>query len=400
MKIAYVSVAAPWSEWEQFIYPEVRALRELGHEVIMIPLRPGRTAGSSREALYWTKSAARVDAPGLVRRGAFWALRRLPWLFGILTTVFRESGSVIAAVKNLFVLPRALALGVLAGELGVEHLHAFWASTPALACLVASQVTDIPWSFSAHRGDIQPGSMLAAKLRRASFARVISKWARDVLGGLALAGDELMKVHLIRLGVELPPEAAVPKVGRTPTVACVARMETVKGHRYLLRALALLKRQQINVRCLLVGDGPLREGLGSEAKALGLGAAVIFMGRLPHERVLTMLADGQVDIAVLPSITTDAGEHEGVPVSLMEAMAAGVPVVGTDAGSTGELLESGAGLLVPERDPQALAVALASLATDPVLRAQQGLAGRQRVMTEFSSTATARRMASLLTGST
>jgi colanic acid/amylovoran biosynthesis glycosyltransferase len=92
---------------------------------------------------------------------------------------------------------------------------------------------------------------------------------------------------------------------------------------------------------------------------------------------------GEWDAVVLPSVITETGELEGIPVALIEALALGLSAVGTDAGGTPELLADGAGILVPPADAGALAQALARLGEEPELRAELGRAGRARVEERF-----------------
>ena len=104
---------------------------------------------------------------------------------------------------------------------------------------------------------------------------------------------------------------------------------------------------------------------------------------LSHRELLDRLAAGTWCAAVLASVVTPSGEHEGIPVSLLEAMSVGVPAIGTETGGIPALLADGAGLLVPERDAAALADALERVLTDAGLRTELGAAGRRRVEERF-----------------
>ena len=148
----------------------------------------------------------------------------------------------------------------------------------------------------------------------------------------------------------------------------------MKGHRYLFEALAGLDGVSLDV----AGEGPLRAELEERAR----GLPVHFLGAVSHTDVLSGLEAGRWDAVVLPSAPTPEGDREGVPVSLIEAMAAGVPVLSTECGAIPELVSEGAGLLVPPADPAALRAALERL-RDPELRRSLSLAGRRRVETEF-----------------
>lgn len=169
-------------------------------------------------------------------------------------------------------------------------------------------------------------------------------------------------------------------------IACVARFSPIKALHDLVRAFALLcERSPQPVVLHLIGDGPERARLEAEAKALNVADRVRFVG-MTHD------VPGELrhsDIFALSSL------REGLPMSIMEAMAAGLPVVGTRVGSVDSLVEDGVtGLLVPASDPEALACALERLVGEPDFRRRAGILARQRAEQEFSLDAMAKRYAS------
>jgi phosphatidylinositol alpha-1,6-mannosyltransferase len=143
----------------------------------------------------------------------------------------------------------------------------------------------------------------------------------------------------------------------------VARLSGEKGIDDLLRALALLRDEGLPVRLEIVGDGPLRAELGALAGELGLTDHVNFAGFVPHGPKLIAALDGS-DVFVLPS------RSEGLPHSVVEAMARAVPVVATEVGGLPAFLGNGNGVLVPIGDPVALARGIAGVLRDPGRRAQ------------------------------
>lgn len=158
-----------------------------------------------------------------------------------------------------------------------------------------------------------------------------------------------------------------------------ARLHPQKGHTYLLQAAALVP----DATFVLAGDGPLRAALEAEARNLGVAGRCVFLGE--RRDIPALLA--AADLFVLPSL------FEGLPVSVLEAMAAERPVVGTAIGGTDEAVESEAtGLLVPPRDPAALASAIRRLQADPALARRLAVAARARVAGEFTAEATARQV--------
>jgi glycosyltransferase involved in cell wall biosynthesis len=157
----------------------------------------------------------------------------------------------------------------------------------------------------------------------------------------------------------------------------------VKGHRFLLEAWSKLLRWGVQADLWLAGDGPLRTELERMSASLGVRGSVRFLGTIPHNRLLEMYEGFDIAAAVLASVDLGGGNREGIPVALIEAMSYGVPVVGTLAGGTGELIQGGTGLLVRPGDSGELAAALRSLLADPARARRLGEFGRLHVAREF-----------------
>jgi glycosyltransferase involved in cell wall biosynthesis len=142
-------------------------------------------------------------------------------------------------------------------------------------------------------------------------------------------------------------------------------------------------------------EAELRRQVGE----LRLEEEVEFLGWLPHEKLMQMYEQGEVDVVVLPSIVTEEGEKEGIPVALMEAMAYGIPVISTETGGGPELL-SGAGIIVPPKSPQALAEAIIELMKTEKFRRQLARLGRARVEMSFSLKLNIQKLLQLMEAST
>jgi glycosyltransferase involved in cell wall biosynthesis len=159
-----------------------------------------------------------------------------------------------------------------------------------------------------------------------------------------------------------------------PVVGAIGNLFPVKGHTYLVRAAARLAARFPDLTVLLSGRPLLEAELTAEARALGVERQVRFLG---FRDDVPALLDA-MDVFVLPSLS------EGLSMSLLEAMAAGKPVVATDVGGNPELVVDGqTGLLVPARDPEALAVAIGRVLGDRALAARLGDSARRRVLGEF-----------------
>ena len=161
-----------------------------------------------------------------------------------------------------------------------------------------------------------------------------------------------------------------------PVVGTVARLSEQKGHRYLLEAWPQVRAVVPDAELLLVGDGPLRGELEQQAQALGIAGSV----RFPGTRTDVPALLGLFTVAVLPS------RFEGMPLFVLEAMAAGRPVVGTRVcGASEAIAEGETGLLVPPQDPAALATAVTSLLCAPAKAARMGHAGRVRLLRYYQA---------------
>ncbi len=171
-----------------------------------------------------------------------------------------------------------------------------------------------------------------------------------------------------------------------PLLGAIGRLHPQKDFGTLLAAVAQLRRQVPDAHLLLVGDGELREELVNHARSLGLGDCVTFAGHRTH--IPEILA--AIDVFTLTSL------WEGLPNVILEAMAAGLPVVATRVGGVPEVVVAGeTGLLVPPRDPDALSRAIVTLLRDPALRQTMGRAGQERVRHRFSVEQMVRRTESL-----
>jgi glycosyltransferase involved in cell wall biosynthesis len=326
-------------------------------------VRPGPGA-SLRAALWWTTHRPRqfLGALGSVVR-AYW--RRPGLLVKALVTVATASGHA-RAIEGL----------------GVSHLHAHTATYPLLAAWFCRRLTGATYSFTAHAHDIfMDQTFLRERLAEARFAVAISEFNREFM---APFGNGSTPVHVIRCGIDVSAyrfrARDLEREGAVRALA-IGGLKDYKGHRYLLEALAGTPQLE-RVALELVGDGPLREELVAIADRLGLGDRVTFHGALPEPEVIAHL--DRADLFVLPSIVTPEGNSEGLPVVLMEAMAAGAPVVATRITGVPELVRDGeTGLLVGPADSSALGAGIAAVLADPDAARRRSEAARLLVEREY-----------------
>ncbi len=386
-RVAYVMSRFPKLS-ETFVLNEMVACEAQGVQVELFPLLRERQAVAHPEVEAWVRRARFhpfISAAILASNLRF--LREQPRGYvGLLAEVLRKTwGSANFFVGALGIFPKSVRFADEMRRRGVTHVHAHFATHPALAAFIVHRLTGIPFSFTAHGSDLHvERRMLDAKVEAAAFAVTVSAYNREVI--VRECGEQVRdKVRVVHCGVD--PEVFRPGGhGRGVGVfrlVCVASFEEVKGHRYLVDACRLLRGRGVDFECDLVGEGPLRRAVEARAEAAGLAGRFRFHGGLPRPRVVQLLADA--DAAVLASHPTRGGKREGIPVALMEAMAAGLPVVATEISGIPELVQAGlTGFLVPSGDPVALADALERLAADAALRARMGKAGRAKVEREFN----------------
>jgi colanic acid/amylovoran biosynthesis glycosyltransferase len=382
MKIIYVTSMLPFGPMEAFFIPEVRELRRRGHEVVLVPMWPRGAVmhEDARELLETTIGAPLLSPRIACAAAAEVAAHPVRSMRSLAVLKKSRSGRVLA--KNVAVCPKALWLARLVRRLRADHIHAQWGATTATMAWVAHMVTGVPWSFTVHRWDIAENNLLQQKAASARFVRAIS-----VTGAKAVRrylGPHASKGRLLHMGVDLPAGPRAAGDQRTLRVITAANLLEIKGHKYLLEAVARLACSGVEVILELAGGGPLLGEVRLRAEQLRIEDRVMFLGVLPHAELVAGLQSGRWDVAVLPSISLPDGEQEGIPVFLMEAMASGVPVVSTRTGGIPELVTDGAGILVAEKDASGLAGALERLSKDHSLRRALGERGATVVRDGFS----------------
>ena len=228
------------------------------------------------------------------------------------------------------------------------------------------------WAFSAHTGIASALYKRAEQVMRPLTTITICVAESERAAGLATRACDPERTIVIRNGVDADVAAVSTRSdGAEPTIVAVGRLQRPKDPLTLARALG---RVRASFSAVIVGEGPDRPRLEAEIRRLGLERAVALAG--DRSDVADMLA--RADVFVLSS------NSEGLPLSILEAMAAALPVVASSVGGVPEAVEDGdTGLLVPPRDPVRLAAALERLLVDPALRRRLGANGRDRVREHF-----------------
>jgi glycosyltransferase involved in cell wall biosynthesis len=358
---------------EKIVHPTAGELvPEVGY--LNLAGRPWR----SRWRLLWGAAAQAAARPAGAAKVA-WAL----------LSVHRSVPSLRHAVEGLW-LARELR------KQGVTHLHSHFAHGPTAVAYLASLAGGPPFSFTAHAKDLY--TTLPRNIRiRARAARFVIT-CTDANGRYLqelLEHDASVPIHVVHHGTDLErfdPARRRPEPG---LIVSVGRLVPKKGFSILVDALSRAADGGLDFHCEVYGGGPMRAELEARTHRLGLENRLSFHGARPMDDIVA--AYSRAMVFVLAPAVLNNGDRDGIPNVLVEAMAAGVPVISTHVSGIPELIEDGEdGLLVEPSDGEALAAAIRRVLEDPSLAARLASAGRRKVEREFDMVTNSRRVAELL----
>lgn len=389
MKIAYILNTYPQPS-HSFIRREVQALERHGVEIERIAMRPadvplvdpGDIDEQGRTDYVLAKGGARL-VTGLVRR--MW---RSPRRFRSALAKAWEMGgrSQVGRLRHLIYLAEAAYVADRVEGEGIDHLHAHFGTNSTTVALLAAMLADVPgglgYSFTTHgpeEFDAPQVLSLGAKVDAADFAVAISSFGRSQLSRWAAFGS-WARLKVVHCGIE-PSRFSEPQpLPEGPSrLAAIGRFVEQKGQMVLIHALAKLVETHPDLHLSLIGDGEMRQDLEAAIARYELSRHVTLTGWLSEADVRAELAKAHA--LVMPSFA------EGLPMVVMEAMAAARPVVATYIAGTPELVVPGqTGWLVPAGDPDVLAEAISDLAATPAeTLSRMGQAGRTRVLQRHDS---------------
>ena len=273
------------------------------------------------------------------------------------------------------------------GQADVVHYHTFWPD--AFTAFVINKF--VPTVYTAHESRFlimaeQPQSRRWLKLALRPFQGVIAPSTEllEVTRELGVSSDKSVFIANAVDAQKFPADAASGAVRARygipadhSLILCPRRLVPKNGVEFLIESLPSIRRRLKSVSVLIAGDGPEREKLEARVRELGLQGSVIFAGNQDNEELPAFYADA--DIVAIPSL------KEATSIAGLEAMSSARAVVATRVGGLPEIIENEVtGLLVPPRDPEALALAIIRLLESPDLRKQLGRAARARVEREFT----------------
>jgi glycosyltransferase involved in cell wall biosynthesis len=379
---------------ETFISNEIQLLETLGFNLHLFSMRNPREDFTHESV---KKIRARVDylpetlikpLPRLLYHNLILASKKPAVYAAAVKTAVRRflRTRKSATIKHLF------QAGYLANRLlpasGVTHLHAHFAHSPTSVAMFTSQLTGLPFSFTAHAVDIYTSDprQLREKIELSRFVVTCTEYNRRHL--LEISDGHKTPIHRNYHGIDLglfsnnSPKREGPD--QPYRLLTIARLTAKKGLPTVLRAIKALTDKGLAINHVLIGDGAEREKILALVNHLGLTSVTRWLGTQPHHEVLEHYR--KTDLFVLGCEVASNGDRDGIPNVLLESMAMGVPVVATDISAIPELVENGVtGLLVPPRQPDRLAEAMQRMLTDRELRHRIIPAARQTVVKGFDN---------------
>lgn len=387
-QILYITTVFP-SVSHTFIYREIEVLIRSGYKIITVAMGRPPKKNISHEAIGFYKSTVYLDQVGLTKKlfAQITILISNPLeFFRLLFLVLREK-----EVKNFRDRIRLLYHFIEAGYLytrlkadKLDHIHAHFLAGPTSITLFLSRYLNIPFSFTMHGSLIYLDPlMLKTKLQMCKKAVTISEYNKNYLM-FKYGKDIAKKIYVIHCGLDLKAfNQANGKKSSPPVILTIGRLIEIKGIKYLLEAFRILKDKKMSFKGYIIGDGDEMNVLKTKIEEYGIDKMVQLLGRQPQERVRELLQEAS--IFTLPSIIIDSGGREGIPVSLMEAMATELPVVSTRTAGIPELIKNGEeGILVEQRNAEELASALEFLLRNPQTGMQMGIRGRNKIYRDFN----------------
>jgi colanic acid/amylovoran biosynthesis glycosyltransferase len=381
---------------ETFILNEILALEARGVEVHVFPLAPTRDprfhegVTRMRATIHYVPGVAEWRT--LLRHARRLAARDPARYRRQLLRVLRTGRPAL-----LWEFLQASWVADRARRLGVNHLHAHFANHPATVAQQAGALIRIPYSFTAHAFDIYRDvdhRVLARKMRDASFTVTVSQYNVDFLKGVGNGGGG--RIELIRNGIDLSRFSPPPRPPEGPfSILAVARLVEKKGLALLIEACRDLRDRGYEFRCEIIGKGAQRAQLEQLVRQWSLAGHVSLPGPLPQQEIVDRYH--RAHVLVLPCVVGRDGNRDGLPVSIVEALACGLPVISTDVTGIPEAVRDGYnGLIVPSGDVAALTAAMERVMRDRALLARLASSARSSVEAEFDERQTAARLHEIL----
>lgn len=294
-------------------------------------------------------------------------------------------------------LYQACHVGQLLRSAGIQRVHAHFAGMAARTAYWIKQFFGIDYSLTVHANDIfAPREFeisLTSLFDAATAIVTVSDFAVEELK--KRFPQNARKMHRVYNGIEVERFRVAQFASEIPLVISIGRLIEKKGFADLVAACAELKKRGVHFRCEIIGEGPLQAELTAQIRAAELEQHVRLLGPRSQHEIIERLA--AANVFVLACTTEADGGMDNLPTVIMEAMAAGLPVISTSLAGVPEMVSPGeTGELIPQRDPLALATAIARLLSDVPAARELGRVARARAAEKFAIATNVRALAAIL----
>ena len=383
---------------ETFILNEILAMESRGHRIEIFSLLTTRDSrfhcdlGKLKANVHYVPDIFSLRT--LLRYNTRSARRNGSRYYRVLGKVLRTGNPVLfwRFLQSGYIADRAQCLKL-------NHIHAHFANRSTSAASLASEILGIPYSFTAHavdiyKQDVKP-EILSRKIEAARCVVTVSEANKAFLEAHANGSSE--KIVRIYNGIDVnrfKPAAAPP--AKPFTILAVARLVEKKGLNDLIEACHCLRERGLIFRCWIIGKGKLRRPLQALIRKRELGDTVKLLGAHSQDAVLERYRRSH--LFVLPCIVGSDGNRDGLPVSIVEALSCGLPVVTTAVTGIPEVVQDlHNGLIVPEHNPQSLADSVQKLILDEALYRQLKQNARSSVVDRFDRNRTIDELSTAIT---
>jgi colanic acid/amylovoran biosynthesis glycosyltransferase len=389
LRLGYLVPEFP-GQTHAFFWREIVALRSLGVDVHLVstrrpPLdacRHAFAADAQRETHYLLPFRARHMLAALRSVGSMGA--SVAYVAGLKETTRWRRAALLGMI------PIAAELKSWAQRNGIQHIHAHSCATAAHLAALCRLVGGPSYSLTLHGSLSVYGSDHASKMKHAAFVSTVTRPLQAEVRDCTGWNDDRVPVVTMGIDASRYPARVARELNGPLKITTVGRLCPTKGHRYVLEAMAKLRQDGTSVRYTIAGSGPHQATIERDIEELGLQDFVRLVGSISEDAVSLLLSES--DAFVLASI----GQGEAAPVAVMEAMAAGLPVICSRIGGTPDMIRDGAdGFLVEQRDVEAIVRVLSELTRSTERRASVGSAARI-ASARFDSRATARQLLSAI----
>jgi glycosyltransferase involved in cell wall biosynthesis len=345
---------------ETFIVSEILAREAAGDRIEIFSLRPTTDSRFHPELARVQAPVTYIDRP--IKTSALWERLQTAVAAGLTPALGRSLGDLAAATADDAI--QAISLATALQSRNIRHIHVHFASGATTVARLASAITGIPYSFTAHAVDIFHESVrdedLQLKLEQAHHAVTISRFNLRYLRRRFPTSTS--RLHLVRNGLELErfPYRDPRPLGTPLRIAAVGRLIEKKGFQHLLPAAAELVDSGVKLDLRIAGTGILAEELEANISQLKLSDSVRLLGPQTQDQIHELL--DSADVFMAPCVVGADGNADGMPTVLLEAMATGVPCISTSVTGIPEAIRNGStGVLVRPGNPHALARAVHTL---------------------------------------